>query len=669
MANIPYKLYTFTEQSGAKQYQLLPGTNTPYGMTEVTNPQEAYDYLKELGTMGTYVPGSRTGPRFDVQGVARDLQATLQRYESTRGQTAVIDKWTNPRTGEVLTNIEPQTIKNIEAENAKIASGEYEVVGYAPSGVPLYGPSVKQPKTLGSPAPAGGVTEGNPAIKSRDLIIADMPITVPGVSGNMSYKIAKGDTLTSIAKKFGTTVDAIMKANNVPSYVSNPVLGGSDSSTVKSTEEARAADEAAKAKIEKDKADAIKKAQDDLAAASTEAARLAYQKQIQDLKTSLGIGTPPTTPTYESDYKALISSEGVTGLQTQINSINTEMNDLEAKYKVGKAAITNELAPMDILTTRQQQLADQYNQQLDSLNNRKKTLVDEYNLKVSNVNAIMDAKKMDYEAAKSAYDTKFNQAINFMTATNTLENTAIDNARANWTAITSNLKGVDYDSLPDSMKANISQLETQMGMPLGITRFTMDNMADEEEILANNIVKDENDNPVGYSVLYKDADGNIKTKFVGISGVSTGTGMGGFTNSDPYDTELIKYLTANPNVSPMKAVEDYLFDLKNTYTPTESERAKMINRAQYLADQILTLDEIKSKIDEGRKANISLSQMYTDIDNDWRVLNKQEAKDYARSIQTSPITAPQGTQTTSKLPQSFPSPWSPVSWFNSLWTK
>jgi hypothetical protein len=124
---LKYKIYRekSPQVSGAISYQVLPDYNTPYGMTEATE-QEARDYITQLRGMGQYVPGSRTGPRFDVQGLANDIEAELKKL----GQpTGTVREWKNPRTNEILTNIPQSQIDAIIAENAKIASGELVDLG------------------------------------------------------------------------------------------------------------------------------------------------------------------------------------------------------------------------------------------------------------------------------------------------------------------------------------------------------------------------------------------------------------------------------------------------------------------------------------------------------------------------------------------------------------
>jgi len=297
-----------------------------------------------------------------------------------------------------------------------------------------------------------------------------------------------------------------------------PIIPSSNNGAVISTEDANAKIQAQKDADAKLKADALKNKQEELTANTTEAQNLTAKKVADDLKKAMGGTVAPNAYSSADLLKTLQSEQGTTAIQEHINTINTEINNLEASYKAGMIAQGNELAPMDLITSRQKELTDQYNSKLDTLQNNKKTLIDEYNLKVNNINAIMDMKKLDYNTAKSDYDTRFNQAISIMGAANTLTNTATDNARANWSAIMGSLKGADMASLSPEMKASLSALESQMGLPSGITDFIIENSADDEEVVSSSVIKDDNDNPTGYNVLYRDAQGNLKTKIVGFSG-------------------------------------------------------------------------------------------------------------------------------------------------------
>jgi LysM repeat protein len=85
-------------------------------------------------------------------------------------------------------------------------------------------------------------TGGQPAIVAPEVVVAPEVIVVtPGaasvqapvivapaqpppaqVGGTTSYTVIAGDTLYEIAQRFGTTIDAIMRANGLTSYTIVP---------------------------------------------------------------------------------------------------------------------------------------------------------------------------------------------------------------------------------------------------------------------------------------------------------------------------------------------------------------------------------------------------------------------------------------------------------------
>lgn len=60
--------------------------------------------------------------------------------------------------------------------------------------------------------PVGGDTTGTRGSTSG----TDTTTTVPAPAGTLTYTVARGDTLWSIANHFGTTVAALVEANAIP---------------------------------------------------------------------------------------------------------------------------------------------------------------------------------------------------------------------------------------------------------------------------------------------------------------------------------------------------------------------------------------------------------------------------------------------------------------------
>ena len=139
MATIPNKIYKLREQSGAISYQVLPGTNVPYGMTEVKDPNEVYNYIKELKGMGVYVPGSRQGVQFDAAGLAKSTEETMARYQ-TNPDSGLVASYQTPW-GETLTNVPQSQINEIETQQKQAQAGKLTNFQIQAGKPPLYVPS------------------------------------------------------------------------------------------------------------------------------------------------------------------------------------------------------------------------------------------------------------------------------------------------------------------------------------------------------------------------------------------------------------------------------------------------------------------------------------------------------------------------------------------------
>src|SRR3990167_1264621 len=131
--DIKNAIYKTTGQQGQIEYKVLPDYNVDQASgTRVTNPQELTDYISQLQSMGTYVPGSRTGPQFDTQQVLRDTQEALSRYNSTAGQTIALAGVQNPlNPSETLNNIEPSRLQDIQNTANQVQSGQMINIGTA----------------------------------------------------------------------------------------------------------------------------------------------------------------------------------------------------------------------------------------------------------------------------------------------------------------------------------------------------------------------------------------------------------------------------------------------------------------------------------------------------------------------------------------------------------
>lgn len=264
-------------------------------------------------------------------------------------------------------------------------------------------------------------------------------------------------------------------------------------------------------------------------------------RTIAELKSQLGIDTGiPVRPSFATDFEALRSEEGMSALEGQINSLESQIRDTEASLRQGLYTEEGQLRPMELIGTRQRELTRQAQEQMDTLNRRKTTLVDEYNTKVDLVNNIMKLKTMDYANAVDEYNTKFSQAITMQNLMMNMdekaraEETAFrDDARANWTLLmnTAREQGKSYADMDPMMQLTAKKLELQGELPVGISEFYMANKPDAEVLWEGKSVDAEGKEIVTF--IYKNAEGKVgASEVVYTGGVSLPAGVSSASAED-----------------------------------------------------------------------------------------------------------------------------------------
>jgi len=388
-------------------------------------------------------------------------------------------------------------------------------------------------------------------------------------------------------------------------------IGDTTEETIITSEEDR---ESEKSTEEKESED-IKKT---LEGKQQEVEDLTLDKQIQDLKTELGIDTDkPVLPTFVDDFEALRSEQGVAGIESQLNTLNAQIRDLDASMRQGMYDVEGELKPMQLIGEEQRELQRQGYEQIDALNRRKQTLVDELNTKNTLITNIMNLKGMDYDAASQAYQQEFSNNIsmlnileNRVTRADQVANQKQDDARANLNTIVNMIKdsGKIWSDMDTAMKTEVVKLEMQGGLPVGTFESFM-NTKPDAKLLGTKDGVDEQGNDI-VSFIYEDADGMpgvVKTKKTG--GVSQkdddtidDTGLDKW---DYFDELLIK----NPNASYDELYEEGRRIGMNTGDiKTKLEEAGILDKAGTEKKQEETegkneeTRKLESKIEEYKKA-------------------------------------------------------------------
>jgi len=381
--------------------------------------------------------------------------------------------------------------------------------GYVPPGAAAPSPT---------PAPATGTDTTKPYIR-----YAGSPHVFEKSTGRyISYDEAVKNNIWGQVEDVSSSLPATL-AKNVPGYVA-PVLATSDTATQASIQ----------AKI-----DELNKAAEDKAKAESEAAKLEAQQRLEAARTALGldpktgaVATKPATPTFQSDYEALLTKEGITGLQSQLVDLDKQIADTQAALRQGLYDVEGKLKPMGLMSAEQEKLQRQAQEKLDTLTRSRNALVDELNNKTTMVSNIMEMKKLDYSAAVDEYTRAFNQNLEVQKLVSaeeeeerTLEKAQQQTAQANLTTIINMAKDakMTWNDLSPTLQATISKWELQAGYPAGMMQAYLQTRPDST-IVATTTGYDAAGNQQ-VAIISRDSKGTISVQTVSTGGTREGEAL------------------------------------------------------------------------------------------------------------------------------------------------
>ncbi len=353
--------------------------------------------------------------------------------------------------------------------------------------------------------------------------------------------IKKGDTLSQIAEREGTTVDVIMKSNEGNKAVKSRDLiieGGSlnlpdapgpvepqepvnralelvgadsrDDVAVSTSDSIR--EEERKKKEEKEEDDLDRKIELSRKTEEEEIKRLGGQVKPE--------GERPEAPDLEEAFTGFISEKDAAGFtiedyQSKITDLESEKGDLFAEFRTLKRELPKGVAQRfatGTLSERGQEIQDE----IDFLDRR----INTYNTHIANrnniINAQMGFKQQDYATASAEYDKQFTQNLQLYNTVQDkigvdkeLEEAARDNARVNLQIVQKQIEegAIQYNDLDDDKKNLIRDLEIQSGYPQGFTKFITANV--DGDIVTTSSRTDAQGRTY-YDVLTRGADGSLK---------------------------------------------------------------------------------------------------------------------------------------------------------------
>lgn len=203
-----------------------------------------------------------------------------------------------------------------------------------------------------------------------------------------------------------------------------------------------------------------------------------YEEIFANLQKTItgGLGTKPSAPNFESTYQSELSKAGISDLETTLNDLSNQENEIRASFRQQKANEEGKPVALNVIEGRVGEEERAANERLDAVLRQKDYVTNQLKTKYDVVNNIMNLKKLDYTTANDEYNTKFSQNLQLFNVVKGISDDQKsdlereqDNARANAQIIYNSIKdgGLKLDEIGDDQKLSITKMEMQAGLPVG----------------------------------------------------------------------------------------------------------------------------------------------------------------------------------------------------------
>jgi hypothetical protein len=234
------------------------------------------------------------------------------------------------------------------------------------------------------------------------------------------------------------------------------------------------------------------------------------------------------TPDFEENFEKLRQQFGVDDLESSINEYDAQEQEIQARLRERLDLEEGKPVALNVISGRVSEAEKQEFRRLDEIGRAKSRAINQMTAANNVIETTMNLRKMDYDAAKSNYDSQFSQNIQLFNTIKGIADFDIseeermqDNARSNLQIMYDSIQegGLDIESADASTLSRMSSLELEAGLPQGFYKNIAAVKPDAKVLSTTTRVS----GGVKYAdVVYKNPDGSLSTQSVriGASGSS-----------------------------------------------------------------------------------------------------------------------------------------------------
>ena len=235
-----------------------------------------------------------------------------------------------------------------------------------------------------------------------------------------------------------------------------------------------------------------------------------------------------SAPDFEQNFEKLRQQYGVDDLETSINEYDAQEKEIQARLRERLDLEEGKPVALNVISGRVSEAEKQEFRRLDEIGRAKSRAINQMTAANNVIETTMNLRKMDYDAAKSSYDSQFSQNIQLFNTIKGIADFDIseeermkDNARSNLQIMYDSIQegGLDIESADASTLSRMSSLELEAGLPQGFYR-NIAAVKPEAKVLSTTTRVA---GGVKYAdVVYKNPDGSLSTQSVRIGASGSG---------------------------------------------------------------------------------------------------------------------------------------------------